>query len=810
MAYSSGVRRTLQLGVASIALCGSIPAFAQTAGTATGAQDDYDDNVIVVTGRLREERLQDVPLAVTALGGEMLQEKAITDIQGIAKMVPMMVVGRQVSGSAASIFLRGVGSSSLSSGFDQSVAINLDGIAMSRGREIVNTQYDLKQVEVLKGPQALFFGKNSTGGVISITTADPTREREISGRVGYEFEARERYIEGVLSGPLSDQLLARFAFRAGEMDGYFVNDAQPNGLGGNYFREVASRRLPYGSSLSGRATLIYEPSDTLRLSLKAAYTHMQDSGVAYDRVCGEGRTTPLPTLGVADPYSTCEADGRISTANIPVNRAQASRYMKDDGELYDDHKSQYVVFRADKDLGSMHVTSLTSYYGYQQLDANSFSGATLLINSGQDTKWKQFSQELRLLTDLDGPFNATLGGFYSWGKLNFNYVSSIFNDPEDPATGRFDTFWTRNGFTAESYSAFAEVNWSLSDQLELAGGARVSHDKRESFVDWTDYVHPNFISIFAPARIEDPYSNTNVSPQVTLTYEPTNDLMVYAAYKQGYKSGGFNTSLTVTQSIVASADPASFGRFEEEKARGGEIGFRSTLLDGAMHFNATAYNYDYLGLQVQVFNAITQAQTVQNVGKLTVRGIELEADYDMPGIDGLRLHGAFAYNDATLHDFVGACYTGQSVAAGCNLLPNGAGVFQGQDEEGMTPPKAPEFGAQFEASYRVPVSDALFAQVSGGIQYTSEYNYSDALRPDAVQPGYTRFDAAVRFGDVDGRWELALIGRNLGNELVITSANDMPRQGGGTGTTDPNAFSGDLNAIVERGREVHATLSFSF
>lgn len=780
-----------------LALAAAQQAVAQEAASAGQAPLE---NEIIVTGRLRAERLQDAPLAVTALSGNTLQKQAINDVQGISKMVPLMVVGRQVSGSGASIFLRGVGSSSLSSGFDQSVALNLDGIAMTRGREIINTQYDLKQVEVMKGPQALFFGKNSTGGVVAMTTADPGRSFEASIKAGYEFVADERYVEAMVSSPLTENFGVRLAVRGSKMDGYFKNMAEPNTTSG-FYREPASDRLPYGSALSGRLTLKYDTEDFVA-TLKASGTHMKDSGVFYDRVCGAGRSVPELTLGVADPYADCRINGRISTAGIPQEIAQSMSYQRDDGKTYDDHKSGVFSLRLDKNFEKLTLTSITGYYAYKQRDANSFSGATLGIYSGQEIKFNQFSQELRALTDFDGPFNATLGAYYAKGKLHFNYDSAIFNDPVDPATGRYDTFRLRNGFTDETWSAFAELSWKIAPELELAGGARYSKQKRDSYVDQI-YVHPLRTSLFAVKYIPHRFRDDNWSPQATLTWKPTQDVTLYAAYKQGFKTGGYNTSITVT-----SATTADSGDFASEKAKGGEVGLR-TRIANMLSFNLTGYYYDYDDLQVQVFNSLTQAQEVQNVGTLRIKGIEAEAMLDVPHAPGLQLRAAAAYNNAKYHDFLATCYTGQTVAAGCNQQLNASETaYQKQDLEGRTPPKAPRFSAQFGINYDYDLTDSLVLGLNWGAQYTSKYNFSDALRPDAIQRGFARIDAGIRLSSRTSGWELALIGRNLTNELVVTSANDMPRQGTGTGTL--TGAPGDLNAIVERGREVHVQASWRF
>jgi outer membrane receptor protein involved in Fe transport len=172
---------------------------------------------IVVTARRRNESLLNVPVAVTAISREALDKAHITNATQIAQMTPNLLIGDASGGGGGAIAIRGVGSSFIDPGIEQSVGIVIDGVSMGRGRFILLSQFDLQQVEVLKGPQALFFGKNSPAGVISITSAEPTRELSGMIRGGYEFEADERYLEGNISGPITNSLLFRLAGKYSNM-----------------------------------------------------------------------------------------------------------------------------------------------------------------------------------------------------------------------------------------------------------------------------------------------------------------------------------------------------------------------------------------------------------------------------------------------------------------------------------------------------------------------------------------------------------------------------------------------------------------
>ena len=215
------------LGFSFLAL--SVSVFAQEAEN-TGIEE------IIVTARQQAESLQDVPVTVSVMSEVDLDRYNITSLTDAAKMVPNFRINAGGSGNGSNIYLRGIGSSSISAAFDQSVAINIDGVVVNRGRFIHNAYLDMSQIEVLKGPQSLYFGKSATAGVISIKTNDPTDEFEAEFGVGVETEHETTFFEGVISGPISENFLARLAFGTSETDELrenysFANDPMPYGNG---------------------------------------------------------------------------------------------------------------------------------------------------------------------------------------------------------------------------------------------------------------------------------------------------------------------------------------------------------------------------------------------------------------------------------------------------------------------------------------------------------------------------------------------------------------------------------------------------
>ncbi len=803
---------SLRLKIAAFALSTSLFTPVTAWAEAAPADEVTADNQaeIIVSARRKDERLVDAPVAITAIGGAQLEDKAITRFSDIATQVPTMIAGKAASGSSASIFLRGVGSTALSAGFDQSVSFVVDGMPMSRGREIGLSQYDVQRVEVLKGPQALFFGKNTTGGLISVSTNNPTDQFEAGLRGGYGFEARDKYADGYISGPLGDTLKARLAFRVSDSDGAFTNTAAPSytdPLG--MTRQRNSDRRGGGRTLSGRVTLDWSPTDSLSFVLKTGYTDQKDGGPtdSLERICGGGRLVPFTANGIPpSPNADCKIDGRSDSSTIPTAVAAANYRYAGDGHMYSRLKSGFAVLNAKLTSDVMDVNSITSYYRFKQNDLNNVSGEAYPATFSQLADYRQFGEELRFQTKFDGALNALFGVFYSHGKFVFNTDAYIFPVPISPVTNTYTTFKRDNGFSSDSMSAFLQLTAAVTEQLELSGGARYSVESRNSFQQSLPG-HLAFAAAFpGNMRLQDRFRDTNLSPEVTLRYKPSRDLTVYAAYKQGFKSGGFNISQTLTAAATVAA--AHYG---SEEAKGGEVGLRSILLDGALAFNATAYLYDYIGLQVQNFDPVTIGQVVANAGKLRTQGVEADFTLKVPGLSGLSFHGAAAYNKATYHGYVGQCYGGQTVAAGCNLLKAASGAFTSQDYSGRTPPKAPRFGGALGFAYEMPLADnGMSLTLSGDMTHTSRYNFTDTLRPDAVQAAFTKFDAALRLKGPDDRWSVSLIGRNLTNKLVVTAANDIPFAGGtGTGTAGTGVLA-DMSAFVENPREVFVEVGFKF
>jgi outer membrane receptor protein involved in Fe transport len=281
--------------------------------------------------------------------------------------------------------------------------------------------------------------------------------------------------------------------------------------------------------------------------------------------------------------------------------------------------------------------------------------------------------------------------------------------------------------------------------------------------------------------------------------------MIFASYKRGFKSGGFDAGYT-GGALLAAGRRAAGQAFLPEKVEGGELGLKSTLMDRQLTFNATGYWYEYKDLQVSFFDTTVQTFLTQNAAKARIRGIELEARYSPRSVPGLSLHASAAWNDAKFVDYLAPCYNGQNAALGCNqqfilsanqvspptgalLGTNAAGVtgfgfYNSQNLAGRRLRKAPEWSLQFGGYYETPVSQGLMASLSVDVNYSSGYDTGTSYQPLAYQEAFAKLDATFRLFSEDKRWEFAVIGRNLTNVRNLIAGIDR------TGTPAANAFTG--------------------
>lgn len=805
--------------IAAAALGFAAPAFAEEQRPADAGAEASNVGVedIIVTARRRSESVQDIPVAVQAISAQTVQARDLTSLEKIAAATPQFTVARASNGAGAQLTMRGIGSSATSIGIEQSVAIVVDSVYYGQGRVINEGFFDLARVEILKGPQALFYGKNATAGVISLTTADPGREREIIARAGYELNARQLYGELVYSTPLSDSLGLRLAVRGSKMfGGYYRNAAGAQSyptfdvatLTSNPHTAAPSAKdQPAERELIGRMTLKYDPGNRLTMTLKASgsYNETDGNGWNYSAVrCPTGATA----LNAA--YK-CDGGFRLYQNNMPTDIAQATPYARDNGELYNLYKSWAVTGTVNYDLDNVTLNSVTNY----NWNNNKFTCDCDFLGGGvwatENATYHAFSQEIRALTKFDSPVNVMVGGLYQKTKRQF-FQAVLFANIENsaaPSGMRYVAYAKDSQTDGETWSAYGQAIWKILPDVEATAGVRYTHETKTSYFT-QPYVNPALTGIFRPqsaatnGTLYGDQKFDDWSPDVTISWKPTTGVMLYGAYKTAYKSGGFSNS-AINSSLVTN-NPSGDLAFNPERGRGFEAGIKTTLFDRQLRANLTLYNFKYTDLQIDYFNAQVFSYVTYNAGAARSKGVELELEYAPSQAPGLSLHGTLNYNKARYENFIAPCWSGQSIAAGCSLAT--ADGQPRQDLSGRPTAAAPEWTATAGISYETEVGSGL--KIGGNVdtRTTSSYLGSSFGDPYTRQKAYAVLDAGFHIGAADDRWQLAVLGKNLTNKFYFIGGGTAPLTGAGTGTN--SATLGDIIGYGSMPRTVRVQATFRY
>ena len=807
---------SLKLGVMLIAASMLLPIQAVRAEGVQGIEE------IVVTARKRQESLQEVPVVVTVLTEDVINSQRIEGIKDVGTIVPGMLTSQTISGTSGIIYLRGVGTGAANPAFDQAVSINLDGIGISSAQLMNAGMFDLRQIEVLRGPQALFYGKNSPGGVIAIHTNDPTDEFELELSAAYETEAEEPTIRGIISGPLSDTLGGRISFgwsKSGKTLVDVINSDQfEPGPAGPVQTAFATGDSEIETSYA-MGTLLWQPTNNFSAKLKYAQLEDELVGVPYAGIqkswCGLG--VPQEIYPVAG-YNNCKADdsAAIGGANPALLGALQNGRFAGHGpdEQFIRHDNDFAALEMNYETqGGLTLTSVTGYLGNDELrlaDAAFQVASGLSVTNG--TKLEQWSQELRLVSDLNAAVNFTLGAFYETKEIDRDTdvaLASNFAGLPIAAFGVFPIPLGRqiSGQEGTSYSVFGQIEWDINQQFTLAVGGRLSYEEKEASIN----------AIAGGFDVNVPFLNDeqdwdNFSPDVTLRYQYNEDVMFFASYRTGFKSGGFDLSYKPSLHVPLSLTPgATFdGIYNEETVDGFEVGMKSTLLEGALRLNVTAYSFAYEDLQLSIFDGPTLSFQVRNAAKASLDGLEIESVW-VTQVEGLTLSANVAWANSEFDSHIADCFTGQTIALGCNARPHPVtGNFTGTDVSGNSLPYASDLSANLGVSYETQVSGNWMLGFNLTGSFKDDYSPVAEVVPDeAQQDGYWWVNAAVNLYSTDEKWEFFVRGVNLADEYYRMSATGSPLTGNAatTGTADPSGLP-DLIAYVSGGTQITLGLTY--
>jgi iron complex outermembrane recepter protein len=746
---------------------------------------------------------EQVPVNVTAIGGQTLERFNYDKIADLVARIPTLNVQVGGSGSGGQLTLRGVGSSNISAAFDSAVAFDFDGVQVSTMRIVQSAFFDIQQIEVLKGPQSLFFGKSASAGVISVKSANPTEELEFGGKVAYEFEEQGLTTEAYVSGPISDKIGFRLAARFNDINKLLVNSAPV---------ENPKRGE---QNINIRGTLQFDPTDTFNANLKLNYIQQKSDGALRNAVvdCGaNGVADIINSGGGVDPGYACDTSGDVYY--FPDQAAplglQVEQYDNHGGVSWGESKIFFGRLEMNWDVSDdVTLTSVTGYLDQDAQDQDNYSyggvrdGESFGLGGGlTDHQLEQFTQELRVATNYDSPVNFMLGVFYESRKIEFNtnqYAVNIGIVAPDPVTGNTSDWYKRHLYDNEAVSIFGQVLWDMTDKLELSAGVRWTDEKKVNEIV-VPYVHaflsggPAFIgSGFETGDIV--FKDSNLSPEVTLSYQITDDVNVYGSYKTGFKSGGIDNSALPSASLLCfgeddatdeeRAECASALIYDSETAKGGEIGLKSQWLDRALTLNFSAFYYVFTDLQVQNFDSFAIQFATSNASELTTKGFDVDFNW-ATSVDGLSVYGALAYTHSSYTE---------------DFDPNGNDDVD-VNLRGRASARAPKWAGNIAVDYRTPVGNGLEFGMTANMQFSSSYFTNEDSLNDHVQDSYATFDLALSVGDPEDKWQFAVIGRNLADKRFVNTSGGRPFLISGVG--DDQVFN------LNRGRHIFVEGSFRF
>lgn len=799
-------------------------ALAQSSGTASAQENNVsaDSDTIVVTARRREESLISTPVVVSAVNAEAIQARGIINLDGIARVIPQMMIGPQGgSVQGGNISIRGIAGPDSNPFGDQAVSFDVDGIQVAKATVRRMTDFDMAQVEVYKGPQALFFGKNSMAGIVNMRSADPGKNLEVGAKMAYEPNAREMRAEAFVSTPLSENLGFRLAGQFSDMEGWMTDQTPTNSP---YFDRA---RNPDSTSFGLRGTLKYDAGDSFDARLKVNYAEVKSNGPAALTTfisCPFG-ARQFSFLPAGADNSQCTAGNLNVNAGYGTNLAALggtlNHYRSDGRNFLKQGQFLTSLVMNFQPSDTLTIGTATGYYDVDLDQCQNYENSfAIILPSCNQLQNKEFSQELNFTTNFSGPLNFT-GGLYfgdtkaTTGSFTFLFATGFdllfpgYGGPTSPAQVN-NYLLTQKG---QAYSAFISGSFKPTEQLEISGGLRYSYEKKRL----TDVRTGGGISeVFNPPAFKlvldsstvlktiaqggtltkDRDSWDDFSPEATITYRPSGDLTVFASYKHGFLSGGFNSS-SVNFSV-----PVLDLSYKPQTIKGFEGGIKARLDNGNLLINAAAYSYRIKDLQVVNFTNATS--TIRNAATSKVEGAELDFTYRTP-VAGLTINGAAAYNKATYTSFPGApCYNGQTPAQGCNIV----GGNPVQNLAGKPVARSPEWNLQAGFNYEQSVGGALKLGLNGNLTRSSSYLTDATDAPNGRQPAFTMIDAGIRLGAENDSWTVSVIGRNLTDKYVFYASTDVPFTGSGTGTAA--GVLGDRYASMGRGREILLQIGFKF
>jgi len=824
MRFSQLLRASASAAVLSALFAGAAYAQDQEASTV---------DAIIVTATKREQSLQDVPVVVTAVSGQLMQDAGVKDIKDLTILTPGLTVTSTSNETVTTARIRGVGTVGDNPGLESSVGVVIDGVYRPRNGVSFGDLGELQRIEVLKGPQGTLFGKNTSAGVINILSVEPSFNFGADGEVTVGNYG-SRGASGAVTGSLtSDQTVAgRLFFATRQRDGYL--DVNTGTAGPRTQKDDVTQDF-----WTARGQLLFVPSDTLKIRVIADYTSRDESCcLATQLVVGDAVNSRANLVNATRP-------GSIDTSERPFERkAYANR---DTG--------QYIVDtgfsgQADWDLtDDITMTSITAWRNWRAETGqdSDFTAADLVYrpNDGSNyTEFTQFSQEVRF-AGAAGPLDWLVGAFYAkedldarsillYGQDYYGYfdqrvlggvpglIGLLPGTIHQQGNGSDD----RYSQTDKTFALFTDNTWSLTDALKLTVGLRYSSSDKSLGTTYSttgascDQAEAAYGAIAGLAGVPtarsivgglclnaenndfdalghftQTSSENETTGTIKLSYKVTDDIMTYASAARGYKSGGFNLDRTSRARLTPLGSPLPFNpavncavasgcldfavltdtSFAPEFVDSYEVGIKTKWFNNSLLLNATVFYQDYTDFQLNTF--IGTAFVVESIPEVISKGVDADFVWFTP-VDGLAIQGGVTYAETQFGDFTAADLTDPSRFNAVFRLPGSQLAF------------APRWSSSVSASYERDISDSLVFRTNVSAKYSSRYNTGSDLHPVKDQEAFTLVNARIGIGAQDERWSVELFSNNLFDQDYLQVAFNGPFQ---TDTSNPYNATADAN-----------------
>jgi len=756
------------------AVCAATPAFAQDTGGSLVSE-------LVVTAQKREQNLQDVPIVVTTLPAKQLQDAGVRDIKDLQVLTPGLNVTSSTSGAQTSARIRGVGTIGDNLGLESSVGTVIDGVYRARSSVAYGDLGELSRIEVLKGPQGTLFGKNTSAGVINVTTAEPSFDFAAKGELTVGNYGALGASASVTGAIMPEVLAGRLYVAKRKRDGF--GDVR-KGAGPGTVTEDANEDY-----YTARGQLLWEPSGNLRIKLLADYTQRDENccvNYAYvagptaaiiDALAPDAGITRPPNPWARSTYANRDMVAKIKDAGVS---AQIDWDINDDIAL-----TSISAWRSWKSTGGSDIDFSTADIWYRPTGGENFAkvdqisqevrlaGATEKANWLVGLFYQREQLDMVAYTNLGAAYEPYFGLLLSSGT-NPNLVSALTGLPVGtnfPAgQGPRDTF----DHESKGWAVFGNGSYKLTDQLEATVGLRYTDDEKEVFSQYRNSVPaaacaaalvrpipaaavgaicaPHTDSAFNNVDTRQSRGEQRWSGTAKLAWRPDPRLMVYGSYAKGFKSGGFNLDRARFQPGQINRDTS----FPAETVASYELGVKSNTSDQNLLLNATLFHQTFEDFQLNTYTGISFL--VASIPEVVARGVDLDYAWRTP-VDGLTLSGGVTYAQTQ--------YGGFTPPAGIsNRLPNSRLSY------------APLWSAASTLSYEADVSEGLKFRTSISAKYTSAYNTGSNLDPLKLQKEMVLVNARVVLGSQNDRWSVEAWAQNLTNEDYHQVIVDQPLQAG--------------------------------